>query len=98
MDLQLTGKAINQTRELDLLVIEAADELAELLLRGDHDPVLPAPLDSEVLHHRLQVEHLLDVASDELADLVDDKYQALARPPSLHQLVGPLGQLAGRDV
>ena len=79
LEMDLQREAVHQAGKLDLLVVEAADELAELLLRGDDDPVLAATLDAEALHDGLQVEHLLDVASDELADLVDDEHQALAR-------------------
>jgi hypothetical protein len=92
------GKPVHQPGQLDLLVVEARDELAELLLRGDDDPVLAAALDAELLHDRLEVEHLLDVTSDELTDLVDDEQQALARLAALHQLGGAIGELAGRDV
>ena len=79
LEVDLQREAVHQARELDLLVVEAADELAELLLRGDDDPVLAAALHAEALHDGLQVEHLLNVARDELADLVDDEHQALAR-------------------
>ena len=49
---------------------------------------LPRPFDAEALHDGLQVEHLLDVARDELADLVDDEHRALCPGlPALHQLV-----------
>ena len=98
LEVDLQREAVHQAGELDLLVVEAADELAELLLRGDDDPVLAAALHAEALHDGLQVEHLLHVARDELADLVDDEHQAVARAPALHQLVGALGELAGSDV
>ena len=79
LQVDLQGKAVHQPGELDLLVVEAADELAELLLRGDDDPVLAAALHAEALHDGLQVEHLLDVARDELADLVDDEHERSAQ-------------------
>ena len=75
--MDLDWEAVHQAGELDLLVVEAADQLAELLLRGHDDPVLAATLDAEALHDRLQVEHLLDVSGDELADFVDDEHAAL---------------------
>ncbi len=78
LEVDLEREAVHQAGQLDLLVVEAADELAELLLRGDDDPVLAAALHAQVLHDGLKVEHLLDVAGDELADLVDDEHQALA--------------------
>ena len=95
LEVDLQREAVHQAGELDLLVVEAADELAELLLRGDDDPVLAAALHAEALHDGLQVEHLLDVARDELADLVDDEHQRVARLAALHQLVRALGELAG---
>ena len=98
LEMDLEREAVHQPRELDLLVVETADELAELLLRSDDDPVLAAALHAEALHDRLQVEHLLNVAGDELADLVDDEHQSLAGPAPLHQLGGTFGELAGRDV
>ena len=42
MDLQ--REAVHQAGKLDLLVVEAADELAKLLLRSDDDPVFAAAL------------------------------------------------------
>ena len=89
-----SGKAVHQAGKLDLLVVEAADELAELLLRRDDDPVLPAALYAEALHDGLQIEHLLHVARDELADLVDHEHQRTGRVAALHQLVGALRQLS----
>ena len=73
------GKRSIRRRQLDLLVVEAADQLVKLLLRGDNEPVLATPLHAEALHHGLEVEHLLHVAGDELADFVHDEEQTLAR-------------------
>ncbi len=91
MDLQ--REAVHQAGKLDLLVVEAADELAKLLLRSDDDPVLAAAFHAEALNNGLQVEHLLYVASDELANFVDDEHQRLARPPALHQFIRALREL-----
>ena len=77
--MDLEREAVHQAREFDVAVVEAADQFVQLLLRRDDDPVLAAPLDAELLDDRLEVEHLLDVAGDELADLVDDEHQRLAR-------------------
>ena len=96
MDLQ--GKAIHQARELDLLVVEPRDELAEFLLRRNDDPMLAAPLHSKALHDGLQVEHLLNVASNELPDLIDDEHECEPGPPALHQFARTLGELARCDV
>ena len=52
---------------------------AELLLRRHDDPVLAPALHAEALHDSLQVEHLLHVARDELADFVHDEHQDFAR-------------------
>ena len=54
--------------------------------------MLAAAFDAEALHYRLEIEHLLNVARDELADFVDDEHQALSRLPALHQLVRTLGE------
>ena len=98
MDLQLRGEAVHEAGELDPPVVQATDQLGELLLGGDHDPQL-APADAaEALHHGLQVEHLLHVAGDELAHLVDDEQQVLAGSAAAHQLQAAQGQVAGGDV
>ena len=91
--MDLLGEAVHEPGELDLLVVETADQLAELLLGGHDEPVLAAPDAPEALDDRLEVEHLLDVAGDELADLVDHEQQGLARAAALHQLGRPLREL-----
>ena len=96
MDLQ--RETVHQAGKLDLLVVEAADELAKLFLRRDHNPVLATALYPEALHHGLQIEHLLHVARDELTDFVDDEHQALTGAPSLHEFVGAISELSGTDV
>ena len=73
-------------RELDLLVVEAGGEFVELLLGGDYKPVSSTAPDAELLHDGLQVEHLLNVAGDELADLVHDKDQGVAGPSTADEL------------
>ena len=92
LEVDLEREAVHQAGELDLLVVEAADELAELLLRGDDDPVLAAARRAEALHDGLQVEHLLDVAGDELADLVDDEHQRLC--PGWRRFISSLARSA----
>ena len=77
-----------------MLVVEAADQLAELLLGGDDDPVLAAARRAQALDDRLQVEHLLDVTGDELADLVDDEHQGFGPVAASHQLGAALGEQA----
>ena len=99
LEVDLQREAVHQPGELDLLVVEAADELAELLLRRDDDPVLAAALHAEALHDGLQVEHLLNVARDELADFVDDEHQRRAR--ARRRFISSLARsasLPGRDV
>ena len=54
----------------------------------------PRPIDAEVLNDRLEIQHLLDITGDELANLVDDEQQGLAWAPPLHELVGALGEHA----
>src|ERR1017187_7437703 len=96
MDLQ--REAIHQSGKFDLFVIKATDELAKLFLRSDHDPVLTATFHAEALHHGLQVKHFLHIASDELANFVDNKHKGLARTPSLHKNICTLRELTRRDV
>ena len=79
LEVNLQREAVHQPCKFDLLVVETADELAKLLLGGDDEPVLAAAFHPKALHDGLKVEHLLDVASDELAHLVDDEHQRLAR-------------------
>src|SRR4051812_26651949 len=96
--MDLEREAVHQARKFDLLVVEAADEFAELLLRSDDDPVLAPAFDAEALHNRLKVEHLLYIARDKLADLVDNKHQRLTRSPELHQFIRTVSQLPRRDI
>ena len=93
LQVDLLREAVHEAGELDLLVVETADQLAELLLRGHDQPVLAAPDAAEALDDGLEVEHLLDVAGDELADLVDHEQQGLAGAAALHQLGRPLREL-----
>jgi hypothetical protein len=55
-------------------------------------------LPPEVLDHGLEVEHLLHVAGDELADLVHDEHQGLARTAAEDELQRPCGEIAGGDI
>ena len=79
MNLQILGKAVHQPGELDALVFEAADQLVELFLRGHDDPELAAADSPERLDDPLQIEHLVDVPGDELADLVDHEEERLCQ-------------------
>ena len=90
MDLQLLREAVHQPGELDPRVFQAADQLGELLLRRHDDPELAAADPPEGLDDPLEVEHLLHVAGDELADLVDHEEERLARAPPLAQLLAAL--------
>ena len=96
--MNLQRKSVHKARKFDLFVVKAAYEFAKLLLRRDDDPVLTAAFDAEALHNSLKIEHLLYVASDELADLVDNKHQCLTGSPALHQFIRTLSQLCRRDV
>ena len=71
--MNLLRETIHQSSKLDLLVVEAADKLAELFLRRDDNPMLASAPDAETLNDGLQVEHLLNVACNELAHFIDDK-------------------------
>ena len=57
-----------------------------------------APLHAKALNDGLQVEHLLDVARDELADFVDHKHKRQPRLAALHELACPFRELGRRDV
>src|SRR5260370_1839635 len=74
LEVNLEREAIHQASEFDLLVVEPADELAEVLLRSNDDPVLATALHAQALHDGLKVQHLLHVARDELAHFIDDEY------------------------
>ena len=84
MNLQRLREAVHQSGELDPPVVESTHELAQLLLGGHDQPVLAAPLDAEMLDDRLEIEHLLDVTGDELADLVDHEDERVARLAPIH--------------
>jgi len=58
----LQWKAVHETRELNASALQAADQFAQFLLGGDHQPESAAADDAEVLDDSLKVEHLLDVA------------------------------------
>src|SRR3954452_1400260 len=98
MDLQGLRKAVHQARELHPRVVEPTHELAQLLLGRDDEPHLSAAHATKAVYDRREIEHLLYVARDELADLVDDEDERLAGLPSAHQLLATLGKKAGRDV
>src|SRR5262249_34964120 len=59
---------------------------------------LPRPLYAELLTDRLEVEHLLDVARNELSDLVDHEHERVAGLTPLHEINDTFGELARRDV
>ena len=59
---------------------------------------LPRPFDAELLDDGLEVEHLLHVAGDELADLVDDEHEGVAGLAPSDQLGRAIRELAGVDV
>ena len=83
---------------LDLARLEAVDDVAQLLLRRDHEPERPALL-LERLGQTLEVEHALDASGDVLADLVDDEHEALrAVAASPEELQCPVGEPVVVDV
>ena len=96
--MDLRPEAVHQSGELDPRIVETADQLAELLLRGDGKPVLAVAVDPELLHDRLQVEHLVDITRHELADLVDHEHHIVARLAPLNQLRDSRREQPGRDV
>src|SRR6266545_4850156 len=90
--MNLQREPVHQSRQLDSLVVESADQFRQFFLRRHDQPELASPLPSEVLHHSLQVKHFLHVTGDELSDLVDDEDQRLAGGTTLHQLQAAFGQ------
>ena len=103
LEVDLQREAVHQPGELDALVVEPADELVELLLRGDDEPHLAAANAAEALDDRLQVEHLLHVARHELPDLVDDEDErcgpGLRRPiSSLQRSARSPGVMSARSL
>jgi hypothetical protein len=67
----LKREAVHETRQFDAPVIESADEFGKFFLRSYDQPHLAPANAAQALNQRLEIEHLLDIASDELADLVD---------------------------
>src|SRR4051794_35709446 len=85
LQMDLLREAVHKAGKLDLLVVETADQLAQLLLGGDDEPVLAATDAAEALYDRGEVQHLLDVTGDELAHLVNNEQQGLPGAAALHQ-------------
>ena len=75
VDLQFPREAVLKAGQLSPLVVEPGHDLGQLLLRRDDQPNLAAADSSQRLHDALQIEHLLHVAGDKLADFVDDENQ-----------------------
>src|SRR5206468_10833881 len=96
--MDLLRKAVHEAGKFDLLVVEAADEFTEFLLRRNDDPVFASSLCSEILNDGLEVEHLLHIPGDELAHFIDHEHQAMAGLSALHQLRGPVGELSRRNI
>ena len=64
-----------------------------VLLRRDDDPG-PATADrAQLLGDRLEVEHQVGVAADELADLIDQEDQPVLRPLGVQVLLDPLAEV-----
>ena len=97
-EMDLERESIHEARQLHALVVETADQLGEFFLRRDDDPHFPAPDAAETLHDCLEVEHLLHVARDELADFINDEDEAFAGSPALHQLLAAFRKPARSDV
>ena len=96
--MNLQREAVHEAASSTRRVVESADELVQLLLRRDDEPHRPAADAAEALHHRLEVEHLPDVARHELSDLVDHEDERVPGLPTGHQLLAALGEKAWRDV
>ena len=86
-----------QTRQLGAVVVEIAHHIGELLLGCDHHPHLAPAFHTQLLHDRLKIEHLLNVAGHVLAHFIHHKHQLFAGMLALHQLNGAFGQAGGCD-
>ena len=60
--------------------------------------MLAEPFHTKVLHHGLKVQHLLNVARNELTDFVNDEHEAVAWPAAFHERGGSLGEFTGGNV
>ena len=89
LEVDLRGEPVHEPGELDAGAVEAADDLGELLLGGHGEPEPSAPDAAEGLDKGLDVEHLLDVAGDELADFVDHEKQGCDRAAGGRRGAGP---------
>jgi hypothetical protein len=98
LQVNLQGEAVHQLGELNPAIIQTTHDLAEALLRGDRNPVFAPPLYAELLHNPLEVEHLLGISGDELANLVDHEHEGVARFAALHELDDAVRQPSGGDV
>ena len=98
VDLGLTRKTVHQSGQLDPLVVEPSHQLGQLFLGGHHDPQPATPDPPQVLDHRLKVQHLLNIAGDELTHLIHHEDEHFARASPLHELQAALGKFPGVDV
>jgi len=81
-------ETILQACKLDLLGVECAHDLVQLLLRGDNNPAGSRCFPSfyavlafapESLYYSLEVEHLLHTAGNILPYFIDDENQGMSR-------------------
>src|SRR3954447_7516187 len=85
-------EAVLDSRVLDLSRFEAVDNVAQPLLRRDHEPEWP-PLLLERLGQALQIEHALDASRDVLPHLVHDKDEACRSVASAaEEVLGAVGE------
>lgn len=98
LKMNLQWKAIHETSELHSPVIQATRDFVQLLLRRHDDPHLAAADATEVLNYCLQIKHLLNVTSNELADLVHNKEQRLSGAAALHELHAAFSQISRRYI
>ncbi len=98
LQVHLQREAVHQPGQLHPFVIQAPHQLRELLLGGDHQPHLAATDPAEVLHHGLQIQHLLHIPGHKLAHLVHHKQKRFARAAAQHQLHAALGEIPRGNV
>ena len=98
LQVDLDGESIHQARQLDAAGVDAAHQLGELFLGGDDQPHLAAAHAAQALDQRLEIEHLLDVARDELPHFVHHEHQRAPGATSVHEFLAALGEGAGGHV
>ena len=98
VDLQGLREAVHQARELDPRVVEPADELVELLLRGHDEPILPRPTRPRLCTTAWRSSIFCTSRATNWPTSSTTKTSDSPGLPPVHQLLAALGEVARRDV